>query len=300
MAHNLNRKIRLSFFLVAVLTASIVGVHYLNLYAGDRFYSKITTDAAQSVIIKKSDSQKKKNAHVRTNVSVNGSSYKIRYTFRDHKEKTQTINLEYPRVATDQKIRKFGIPSAFLTGIKNTAANQAMLQRQMKSGMYIMKKGKLTPDYNAMIKFYKPYATPIAEFIERAVGKNADINTKVEFALKFCQDIPYCRPPITFNGKITAGLFSPPHTLVNMYSDCDSKSLLLASILKHFKTPPLVLVHVPGHMFMAMKGVPRTYQKSLKYENETYIFLEPTGPRRFRIGESNKKYKRNKGITRVL
>jgi hypothetical protein len=264
-------------------------------------YKDYLTGKKKTVIVEIAGSKKtiRPNSHI--NAEVTGRLYTIKYSFEDHDGISRKITLRYDKSRMEKEIYSFGIRSPRLTSDSSgemTIESKRRLKNATRSGMYSWvnarhpDKGRgyravIRPDYRKMIRHYADYTKPIAAFIEKSVGASATVDDKINFALRFCQDIPYGIPPGQFNGKTIGEIFPPPQLLVNMYGDCDSKSLLLACILQHFETPNLVFVHLPDQKHMCM-GIQRPIlagQKSFVYKGQTYQYLEPTGGK-YKIGES--------------
>ncbi len=273
-----------------LLTLSIYGVHRLNIYSGKKYYSKITTESSANVILGKKGVGYNKSAHVKANVEVSSDAYTIHFTFKDHKNHLRECNMQLPKSITDRKIHEFGLPGDFFKPYYDTPEVRAQREQSMKDGMWSIHGKYARPDLNLMMAKYKNFGKPIAGFIEQELGAGASLRSKIDFALKFCQDIPYAQPPEEFNGKKCGGIFPPPQSLVNMFSDCDSKSILMACIVTHFQNHDLIYIHVPGHLLMGYRGVPGPYDHSISYKNHDYLFMEPAGTARLAIGRGGKTY----------
>ena len=114
--------------------------------------------------------------------------------------------------------------------------------------------------------------------LEAGAG-NGNREAYLEQTLAFCQEIPYKIPPTILDGKILGGFVPPLQQIVQNWGDCDCKSVLFASLWSRKYPQDSVLVLIPTHMFVAVKGRPRfSTDHSIEYKGATYICVEPVGP----------------------
>ncbi|MGB3726339.1 MAG: hypothetical protein WA981_11275 [Glaciecola sp.] len=107
----------------------------------------------------------------------------------------------------------------------------------------------------------------------------------VSIALSWIQNIPYntLENRLSSNG---AGFASPRDLIMQNKGDCDSKSTLLAAVLKAYNPNiDIQMVYLPEHALLAigMRKLPKEMTISQKGLN--YVLVEPTGPAQFAIGE---------------
>jgi hypothetical protein len=155
------------------------------------------------------------------------------------------------------------------------------------------------PDYSLLVSYYGDFVRPLYEKWkktsgERSLGKRESI----ELLLQFFQDYPYGVPPNIKNDRFTAGLFVAPYVFNEGYGDCDSKALLMASVLSHdqFFKDRLAMILVPGHALLGLNMRPSVYDETFKYRHSKYIVAEPTGLARTPFGRKNSPYKKVLGI----
>lgn len=96
----------------------------------------------------------------------------------------------------------------------------------------------------------------------------------INSVIYFVQSIPYKIPPLVYKGKKTSGLFSPVICLTEGYGDCDTKSLLLCSILAH----KYELIYLTGarHAFIGIKITPTANQEYVEINGTKYVLCEMT------------------------
>ena len=76
----------------------------------------------------------------------------------------------------------------------------------------------------------------------------------------------------------TVGVTMPLETLYNGWGDCDTKSLLFASILANFPHQRAVFVMGSGHLFVGVRAVPRLNDHYIDIRGVKYILIEMSSP----------------------
>jgi hypothetical protein len=66
--------------------------------------------------------------------------------------------------------------------------------------------------------------------------------------------------------------------LANGKGDCDSKTGLVASLLKNFSGARMIGINIPNHYLMGVARVPQRGEAYIEYGGEHYVLLEPAGP----------------------
>lgn len=153
----------------------------------------------------------------------------------------------------------------------------------------------IIPDYNKLISFYQGTVVEIYRNWSRAVeAKNLTRRESIELLLRFLQDYPYGIPPSVIGSKYIAGLMVPPLALEKGWADCDSKSLLMATILSfdpYFKDK-MAMILVPGHALLGIEVTASPYDETYEYQNRNFVVAEPTGLSRTPFGRKNSPYSR--------
>jgi hypothetical protein len=131
---------------------------------------------------------------------------------------------------------------------------------------------------------------PIVRAIKQLQTNQQDIKEFITIALGWIQSIPYnsLEDRLTSNG---AGFISPRDLLLQNQGDCDSKSTLMAALLKAYNRELNVhMVYLPDHALLAVDlhslGVKANQAEiTLQYRGKSFVLIEPTGPAQFSIGE---------------
>lgn len=236
------------------------------------------------------------NSHVRYSVKVDQNNYLVDYTFKDNYNVTQRFKFYYPIHLANRNIRRFGVTPKLLSA---SSFSRAQIRHIARYGFFMMKGNILRPDKNAIIRFYRPYCKPIAEEIDLSLNryKKNTRRAKIEFAMKFVQDIPYGIPDTLNFGKLNNGLMTPPEILVRGWGDCDSKAVLFVCILSYLINPDdmIILNQTTHHTLTAIKGKPEKGQVYISFENTTYILAETAGPGRFMLGDDGSTFSPSAG-----
>jgi len=186
---------------------------------------------------------------------------------------------------------RFGIPS-YVFSWENSSKSK--IQWLAKRGFFKLEGTKLKPDHNAIIRFYRPYCKPIADEIYKSLKRlnKTSRKNKIDFAMKFVQDIPYGIPDTIVNGKLNNGFMVPSEILVKGYGDCDSKAVLFICILSYLINPAdiIILNQSTHHTLTAIKEIPEYGQVYIEVDKSKYVLAETAGPGRFMFGDDGNKF----------
>jgi hypothetical protein len=232
-----------------------------------------------------------KNEHTQQKVTVSGRDYHYAYTFADGRSTRRTWQWTSDKKATDVVIDRYGLPFTILEPYLNTPLVRRMRVQTIGRGLFRTSGTELRPNYSRIMIVSLPVMRPLHALIrQRLEADHLNWYEIANLVLAFCQDIPYGVPPDYNRNRITAGLLSPPECLVLGYGDCDTKALLLASLLAFHPDHQLLFVHVPKHLFVAVAGIPRPYDRYLTYAGRQWILCEPAGPGRLPFGMAKESF----------
>ncbi len=108
----------------------------------------------------------------------------------------------------------------------------------------------------------------------------------VEFAASFVQSLPYTADSITTHYDEYPRY--PIETLVDKGGDCEDTSILLASLIDKMGYG-VVLIELPDHCAVGVKGGENVYGTYWEYEGIKYYYIETTG-KGWGIGELPEEY----------
>lgn len=119
------------------------------------------------------------------------------------------------------------------------------------------------------------YIEHIVEKIQEA-AQEAEFSEyeTIEFAASFVQSLPYTADSITTPYDEYPRY--PIETLVDKGGDCEDTSILLASIIEKMGYG-VVLIELPHHCAVGVKGGENVYGTYWEYEGSKYYYMETTG-----------------------
>jgi len=119
-----------------------------------------------------------------------------------------------------------------------------------------------------------PYIDGLVKNINEAAEKeNYSEYQTVEFAASFVQNLPYTVDSAT--SPFDEYPRYPVETLVDNGGDCEDTSILLASILDSMGYG-VILIELPGHCAVGVKGGANIYGMYWEYAGEKYFYIETT------------------------
>jgi hypothetical protein len=175
--------------------------------------------------------------------------------------------------------------SESLFKIKLYAQNTSSVVSQYGSGNILSTSKGARIDYNHVIQISQELGNPIAMFIKTELEKKGkdSYENRIRAALNFVQFIPYGVPEFDHEGDIYWGLALPHESLAISYSDCDSKSVLFATILVHLIRPENIIMigcdmkDMGPHMIAGVAGFnyPGEY---VAHNGKDFLLIETTTP----------------------
>ncbi|MEP1554354.1 MAG: hypothetical protein ABJJ44_08295 [Paraglaciecola sp.] len=141
------------------------------------------------------------------------------------------------------------------------------------------------PDHLRYINENKASLLPIAQAIYEMVPENSDSRDYISLLLSWVQSIPYdeLQDRMTSNG---AGYLPPLSVIANNKGDCDSKSVLMGSLVRALLPDiKMVMVYLPNHALLGIKLPFRPSEKTYEIEGVDYTLMEPTGPANMPLSE---------------
>jgi len=177
-----------------------------------------------------------------------------------------------------------------MTGLLSTVSDTEYRQRMNTDGWYFRNRTDWGVDFPALAKRHRRFTRPIAMSIYNDLstrGIDSRIN-RVQAALHFVQFIPYGIPNFDTDEWTYHGLSLPAESLILGYSDCDSKSVFLGSILIDLiPIEDVVLVDCivrssfernnGAHMMVAVADMGLSGE-TVDWNGRRYLLLETTSP----------------------
>lgn len=236
-----------------------------------------------------------KNDYVQYRVDVKDGQYHIEYHFQDQFYNHQNYTLTLPVLETDQMIDKFGIPRWMFEPYADTEVNRQYRKQILEEGLFLLKGDVIEVDKSAVISYYaEHFGKPIAQMIVSSLSDYGSDNrrNRIEFALRFIQDIPYGVPDFHDRDRHYGGVHVPPGLLVEGYGDCDSKVLLFVSILIYLiPAEDILFLNQKEHVLSAIRGEPEKGLTYVRYKGEPYLIAESAGPGKRLLGQKGNYYR---------
>ena len=143
----------------------------------------------------------------------------------------------------------------------------------------------IKPDHLRYISENTAALLPIAQSVYDTLPTNSETRTYVNLVLSWVQSIPYneLKNRLTSNG---AGYLPPLSVVANNQGDCDSKTVLMASLVRSLLPDvKMTMVFLPNHALLGIVLPFRTNEQTLDIDGMDYLLMEPTGPAKIPLGE---------------
>jgi hypothetical protein len=149
-----------------------------------------------------------------------------------------------------------------------------------KAGFRYKNANTIEADVPSLARRNAPRMRSIVEaYSSIAGGRNYGSEELVGAVVAMAQTaVRYEIPPNRAGTKVTGGILPPPKTLVLGQGDCDTKTALIASILRSWPNVKTVGLEIPEHYLMAVHRVPRKGEVYIEYEGKPYLLIESAGP----------------------
>jgi len=143
----------------------------------------------------------------------------------------------------------------------------------------------IKPDHLRYILENTAALLPVAQAVYNKLPSNTETRSYVNLVLSWVQSIPYneLNNRVTSNG---AGYLPPLSVVANNQGDCDSKTVLMASLVRSLiPEVKMVMVYLPNHALLGIVLPFRTDEQTIKIDGMDYLLMEPTGPAKIPLGE---------------
>lgn len=233
----------------------------------------------------------------------------IRYTFKDHRERSCSITWKLNKAQTDQDIHRFGIPKSMFEPFPDVPQVHARRKQMLERGLVMRRNKTLIVDKNAMISAYSSYTKILADWMIQYLPEY-DTDTRlnrIQLAMRFVQDIPYGVPDDIDPNWYYGGVIATPNIFTCGYGDCDTKAILFAGILCHLIDPDDIrFAGEPGHIYTIIRGGEEILLGNgktagfFRIDGRKFYVAETAGPGRFDFGEKGSQRYRSAKIERVV
>ena len=189
----------------------------------------------------------------------------------------------------DAAIESFGIPKSWTTF---TYTSEDDLQKKQVS---LQKKAarrgiKMSDDMKSYVIDYQWVIDQSSRELRdaakdiRSIARRKGYRSRRELVgafASFVQSLEYRLPPnnrIDDNGKeiITIGAIMPIEVLTNQWGDCDSKSMLFATLVRSIDLTEVVFIVKHEHVFAAVDVIPEPEDQTIRYKGDDWVLIELT------------------------
>lgn len=162
----------------------------------------------------------------------------------------------------------------------------AMRKKLGKRGMkYSILEDFPQPNYRWMVAQSRNDLKPLARDLSQ-IGKSEGLLTRRDYIRLFASFVQHMRyeiPELNYEHKeygmvYTSGVWMPLESLYRGCGDCDTKSVLFASLLANTANSHVVFMLGEGHAFVGVRGVPRRGDRFVNLRGAKYILIELTYP----------------------
>jgi len=199
-----------------------------------------------------------------------------------------TLTTEIDPDRMEKARASFGIPASWFEVSAYTRAElnrkvRLVKQRAAARGIRIETDGPRV-DHRWIVEQSRDDMKPLAWTISRTTRSRGYrtqrelLNIMAGFVQSMAYKIPADARRTRSGREIkTGGITMPIETLYRGYGDCDTKSVLLASILANFPCQRVILLTGARHMFIGVRGIPRRDEHYVDIRGTKYILIELTG-----------------------
>jgi hypothetical protein len=140
------------------------------------------------------------------------------------------------------------------------------------------------PDHLRYIAESKAALLPLAQAVYDKLPEGSDTRAYVNLMLSWVQSIPYnaLESRIESNG---AGYLPPITVVANNQGDCDSKSTLMATLIRTLLPDvKMIMLYLPNHALLGISLPFRIHEQTFELDGTDYLLMEPTGPAAMKLG----------------
>lgn len=167
----------------------------------------------------------------------------------------------------------------------NEEAKQVYLDEKLLVAHQVINNStSLRHDYSKYVSLSSESIKAVANAIVE-IQQNKSPREFIEIALSWIQTIPYNTIESRLNSN-GSGFVSPRDLLIQNKGDCDSKSTLLAALLKAYNPKlDVQMVYLSDHALLGLAIKPKSTDITVKRQGIEYVLIEPTGPAQYPIGK---------------
>lgn len=271
------KKSKVSWWLINIFIFWIILVIGTNLYAYWQVSKSVQNKLSYSNVLIKEFKWFDHNGYLDSSSSTHNKYFKVR--------------IPISKDMLNEAIQSYGAPEEWFNftyiNLIDRIKKQVNLRKRLadRGINYIINENKLALDYNWMItkSFYHTQQPFDVLYQESKKNGYNDARKIFGFFSSFVQNIPYGYVPEWRKGpsgeKIyICGITMPLETLANGFGDCDTKSVLFASLMRHFRNVKVVFIELENHLFVGVRMTPKRGEYYIRYRLGQYVLIEMSNP----------------------
>lgn len=141
------------------------------------------------------------------------------------------------------------------------------------------------PDHQRFVVESVTALLPASQALYEQLDEESTSRAYVNLILSWVQAIPYntLQDRMTSNG---AGYLPPAELIITNKGDCDSKAVLTAALLRSLlPNLHMAIIYLPDHALLGANLPNFEGEEKVIHGGIEYLLLDPTGPRRMKLGE---------------
>lgn len=211
----------------------------------------------------------------------------IAYTFRNFNEDLLAVKAKIPDEDLEAALAEFGYTEQGLKDVHQRfgRSGAATYERKLREylagrGFRLLEGDVVSVDIAKMVARNTPRLNRVARALELVSSSQrygpeeivGAATAMVQTAMR------YRIPPPQERGRRIGGVHPPVQALVQGWGDCDTKTAVLASLLKNWDGMDAVGVALPRHYLMGLARIPRRGDVFLEHGGSQYVLIESAGP----------------------
>jgi hypothetical protein len=187
------------------------------------------------------------------------------------------IRLERQITYTSEQARDPQLMARLKKQAQAEADRQAKAALETRRNKLISRGFVLIDEKNVTVDLGKLWRWNLKRMLPHAKRLAASVDPKdppAKAVLAFVQEIPYRKPPDERAGRCTFGFLPPLEALAAGYGDCDTKSLLFASLADDGRGPEVILLRGPGHVVAGLECSGKEKGTKFRAFGKTFLICE--------------------------
>lgn len=203
-------------------------------------------------------------------------AYDIEYGFTNFNDDSLSVKFSLEGGLLEKSEREFGYIRKELEALSAEEQKSYLASKSFR----ILPGNLVAVDIPALVRKNVKGVRPLAEEFGRVQReKRYDSEDLIGAVTAMVQTALFYRiPPAIEGARRTGGVLTPLKALALGWGDCDSKAVLMASVLMSWDRIQAVGVGLSGHYLMGIHRIPGRGDVFVEYGGRQYVLIEPSGP----------------------